>query len=315
MKKNLLLIMIVFLAGCAVNQSRNENINYNDLGSLNNAIKHNPKDFNLYIYRAKFYANNNMLDNAQNDYKSALQLSANNESVKKQYADFLCYKKMDQYSASVFYSDLIKNESSPIDVYIDYATCENMVGNTDGAIDLYVKALGFNNPPLSAYKGIVDIYMKQGNFAIANYYAELYKGPQNEELLKMQIDTLSNLLMSKQKINNRADLELQLSNLKKQYSLMSGNNVSYVPESKNYSPIVVTDVPVNDSTTKKIEPDTKQFGERVKKDPSGRQYIVVLPSETLYRIHVYTKVPVNTLEKLNNIKNSTIKTGDKIFIN
>lgn len=324
MKKSLLFVLVVSLFGCAVNKPQNTNVNSNDINALNNAIKQNPKDANLYLSRAKFYTNNNMLDNAQNDYKSALQLAPSNNNIKMQYADFLCYKKGDQYSASVFYSELVKSESTSIDTYLNYANCENNVGNVDGAIDVYVKALGLNNPPLSAYKGVVDIYMKQGNFAIANYYAELYQGIPTEESLKMQIDTLSNLLMSKQKINNKAELELDLSKLKKQYNDISGNKYNVTPVS-SIKPLVAVEQPINvtpvntqikASTTSKVLSDSSAAaGDRVKVDSSGRKYIVVAPNETLYRIYVYTKVPVSTLEKLNNLKNVTIKSGDKIFIN
>ncbi|MDD3265954.1 MAG: hypothetical protein PHC75_02090 [Burkholderiales bacterium] len=324
MKKSLLFVLVMSLFGCAVNKSQNNDVNSNDINALNSAIKHNPKDANLYLSRAKFYTNNNMLDNAQNDYKSALQLSPSNNNIKSQYADFLCYKKGDQYSASVFYSELIKNESAPIDTYLNYANCENNVGNMDGALDIYVRALALSNPPLSAYKGVVDIYMKQGNYAVANYYAELYKGTPTEESLKMQIDTLSSLLMSKQKINNKAELELDLSKLKKQYNEMSGNKYNDTPVS-NIKPLPVIEQPINvtpvvntqvkSSIANKAVSDSSAVGDRIKVDSSGRKYIIVAPSETLYRIYVYTKVPVATLEKLNNLKNVTIKTGDKIFIN
>jgi LysM repeat protein len=50
----------------------------------------------------------------------------------------------------------------------------------------------------------------------------------------------------------------------------------------------------------------------VKQEPGIPAYHIVQPGETLYRIHVKYKVPLEKLRKLNNLKDNTIFVGQKI---
>lgn len=327
-------LFILCLTNCSFNKNtpNNEALELDSLQIINQQIDESPKDARLYLLRANIYISNNMFGQASQDYKTASQLSPSDNSIKIQYANFLCYKVRDINSSSMLYQQLESSSLEKPVVYTSYADCMASFGNEDDmATDLYLKALSYKSPPIGAYEGIISIYNKQGNYAIANYYAGLYDGIETEQSLNMQITALSNLLSSNQPIKNKAELTKKLDNLKSKFSSLyakinkveSQNTVQTSSPEQNKRVIIVDSSKVvkDHQTVRNVQgassnlsnsPD--DFTTRILHEKSGRKYVILKPGETLYRIHVYSKIPVDKLESLNKIKNNVVKVGDKIYL-
>lgn len=229
MKKILIILnACLFIVSCAITQEPSAVdmpivMNNPQFDAAVKEIKANPKNPNGYAARAQIYADNQILTSAQQDFITALKIAPSDISINKSYADFLCNKKHDMYSASLFYNRLVEIESDTYkkaNIYSDYANCASSSGQFDIALNLYGKALDGDNPPLSAYKGIVSLYDQQENYAVANYYAGLYHGTPTQESLSMQIRQLTKLIHSNPKINNIAELKQRLAKLEQQYDAM-----------------------------------------------------------------------------------------------
>ena len=354
-KNSLLVVLIVGLTGCSSffrsepKAANNENTtNNNSIENITNQISKNPQQVDLYINRANAYVGAGQLDNAQNDYKKALEIAPNNPEIQYKYANFLCGYKHDSYSAEIIYRKLLSSNNSLSEssqVYTDFANCiSNNSNNTDYAIDLYLKALSLDNPPATAYLGINSIYYKQGEYARAYYYISLYKSQENIEVLEAKLNDLNKLLSSNEKITNRNELRSRYDILSTDYYKLTGNK--FVPiASISEQPRLVTAETINNlnstgslveskelirkisvinnsdpATVSNLPPKAVEIKDsnstlRIMVDKKTKhRYVIVEQNETLYGIQRMSNVSVKVLEKLNNLKNGKIKVGDKIFI-
>ncbi len=224
MRNKLLCLITLVLIGCASTDGplvpvTEAEANKMPIKKLDAAIIKDPNNVYLHLARANYFAKNKSLDFAQEEYLIVLSMKPNDAGVELQYANFLCNRKYDLANASQFYVKALSGGDStlyPI-IYSDYADCLSATDNYDSARERYLKSLAYDNPPISAYIGIVNLYTTQKNYAMANYYAFLYTGPATTKSLEMQITALGNLLESDTNLENRSELKSKYSQLNTQY--------------------------------------------------------------------------------------------------
>lgn len=238
MKNTLISILTITLFGCATTYDLNTPIITEEQASkmtikdLNNAIVYQPQNVNLHLARADYFASTPSVDIAQEEYQIALNMKPNDSKIELKYANFLCNRKYDINSATPFYNKALNDTGDNelrSNIYSHYAYCMAATEKYATALDLYQKALGYENPPLSAYIGIVALYTKARNYPMANYYASLYDDKPTDKSLEMQIGALRNLIDNNTDQTNHANLVAQYNNLNEQYDKLTGKKFADIP--------------------------------------------------------------------------------------
>ncbi len=259
-----LLVLIILIVGCAsLNQSQadqyyqqainfsNQGNNTAALNAVTNAIEKNP-NANYYLLRARLYSKLNKSDLAKADYQYLLGgTESNNLQLKAEYTNFLC--DSGNYNTAIYFFSMLDNTSikstNPAKFYDNFANCLVKAGKDDNAIDIYTKALSYDNAPFSSYAGISSLYAKQRNFPVANYYAQLYSGPDTNDSLQMKIKALSNLIANSN-YSDQDKLKSQLATLNSRYAQLAGSPASQAELNNNVAASQVAVKPNNNLINK-----------------------------------------------------------------
>ncbi|RTK93221.1 MAG: hypothetical protein EKK64_10595 [Neisseriaceae bacterium] len=237
MKNTLISILTITLFGCATTYDLNTPIITEEQASkmtikdLNNAIVYQPQNVNLHLARADYFASTPSVDIAQEEYQIALNMKPNDSKIELKYANFLCNRKYDINSAIPFYNKAFSNSDTKLQptIYSDYAYCLAATEKYGDALNLYQKALSYDNPPLSAYIGIVGLYTKALNYPMANYYASLYSGTPTAKSLEMQIGAVRNMIDNNSSPEDHANLVAKYNTLNEQYDKLTGKKFADIP--------------------------------------------------------------------------------------
>lgn len=76
-------------------------------------------------------------------------------------------------------------------------------------------------------------------------------------------------------------------------------------------------IPVTNENTISIvssSSNQKNIVSRIEQDPTGRNYIVIQPSDTLYSISRTAKVSVEQITRLNKLKSNNLPVGKKLYL-
>lgn len=340
MKNNLLLSQILIttgsfiLFGCATMSaqttqqyltSTKENLTINPqlaVESSTKVIQTGKPNAEAYYLRGLAYQRLNNFTASESDFQTALKIDQKNESYMVGYANLLCQEQ--NYTKAQIYYDQAYNQAKKLnhpltEIYIDNGDCLTTQNKLEPAIASYTNALADESAPVTAYIGIAHAYVLQENFPVANYYLDLYKGVPNKQYLQIKLVTLNGLIKTETKLNNREKIQQTINELKEQLGIKDNNQrqVSQIPVTNkiaNSTPTVTITVK---NTANKVIPatNTSGFSNRIKTTADGRNYIIITAGDTLFRISINSKVTVEKLKQINNLKNNEVVTGSKLFLN
>jgi type IV pilus assembly protein PilF len=332
-------IIIASLYGCAIFSSTpltNEQLNTqvdNALANgtpesaiiiINQAIKSEPSNPSLFTERAKINTALQQITAASDDYQTAIKLAPKNASILNQYAIFLCQQKSINDANLIFQSAINQAESIFVaQVYTDWADCNAANQQIDDALANYTSALSYESAPYAAYAGITNLYVAQKNYPIANYYINLYQASPRPDELYLKITVLQSLSKTNLKPNDKNNLNQKLAEFKAQLleqfpnsteAQSLGTEKTSPTKTTAQAPLII---PVsNEKTTSAASSSSNQKDiiSRIEKDSNGHSYIIVQADDTLYSISRTTKVSINQITRLNNLKSNNLAVGKKIYL-
>lgn len=283
--------------------------------SANAIIKANNSNAEAYYLRGLAYQQLNNFAASESDFQSALKIDQKSESYMVGYANLLCQEQ--NYTKAQTYYDLAYNHAkqqkqSLTNIYINNGDCLTTQNKLDAAISSYTAALADESAPLNAYIGIAHAYVLQENFPIANYYLTLYKGVPNKQFLQIKLVTLNGLINTEAKLTNRVKMEQTINELKQQLGIYDDSLTikQKTPPTKNK--LIIT---TKSSTQNSQQQNNNNFDSRIKTDKNGKNYVLVEPGDTLFRISVNTNTSIDKLKMLNHLKGNEVVIGTKIFVN
>lgn len=291
---------------------------------VNQALKSDPNNATLFVTRAKINSALQQETAASDDYKTAIKLAPADASILNQYAIFLCQQKSINDANLTFQSALNQAESTfTAQVYTDWASCNAANQQIDDAIANYTSALSYESVPYAAYAGITNLYIAQKNYPIANYYISLYQAPLRPDELYLKITVLQSLSETNLKPSDKTKLNQKLAELKAQLLEQFPNSTEAQALSTEKTPQTKTTtqtpliIPVTNENTISIvsrSSNQKNIVSRIEQDPTGHNYIIVQPSDTLYSISRTTKVSVEQITRLNKLKSNNLPVGKKLYL-
>ncbi|WP_158649413.1 tetratricopeptide repeat protein [Aquella oligotrophica] len=275
-----------------------------------------------YHLRGLAYQQLNNFAASESDFQTALKLDQKNESYMVSYANLLCQEQ--NYTKAQIYYDQAYNQAKKLNhqltkIYIDNGDCLTTQNKLEPAIASYTNALADESAPVTAYIGIAHAYILQENFPVANYYLGLYKGIPNKQYLQIKLVTLNGLIKTEPKLTNREKIQQTINELKEELGIKD-NNQQQASQIAATNKITNSTAPVTivvKDTESKTTPatNTNNFNSRVKTAADGRSYIIITAGDTLFRISINSKVAIDKLKQINNLKNNEVVTGSKFFLN
>lgn len=180
------------------------------LDMLNYAIKLNPKQSEAYLERANlFYHHNERFENAINDYKKVIEIDNLDET---DFAEEIgtCYYKLgdyqkayEYYSKSIdclglkgdtlysmgkykealnIYNSILNNpDYNKSNVLYMIASCKENLGNKQGALQDYTKAINMGNPDYYYDRGLVYYNLKNYQKALQDFNLYISKVGESRE--------------------------------------------------------------------------------------------------------------------------------------
>lgn len=332
----LFVICILLLVGCATFGTKIDNEKYLNsardnlelapeltIESCSTIIRLDKTNPDAYYLRAMAYSKIGQQKKAESDFLLSLRLNQNNESAMTGYANLLC--SIEDYTKAQTYYDQAYNHAKQTGhnltmIYVYNGDCLTSQNKLDPAINSYTSALADESAPVTAYIGIAHAYLLQENYPIANYYLNLYKGPQTREYLQLELITLNRLLNSNIKLADKNKLEQMQALIKQQLKITEpGQPIAKPAETtisikKTNSAKTINPLEATSSTGK----ENLAFGNltpRVETTTNGKNYIIIKAGDTLFRISRDSNLSVEQLKEINHFKNNEVILGSKLFLN
>ena len=145
------------------------------LDRLITAKKADPDYRPVYDALGVTYQNLKQFDKAENNFKKALQLDADNSDSLNNYGQFLCdterAEEADQYFMKAASNPLYKTPELP---YTNAGICARLHQQQDRAAEYFNKALSFNPRIPPALLSMSEISFDKGNYPAARDYLKRY---------------------------------------------------------------------------------------------------------------------------------------------
>ena len=287
-------------------------------------IKIDPSNADAYYLRAMAYQKMNNPQMAESDFKQAIRLSSGNESYMISYANLLCTQQ--DYNKAQAYYDQAYNHAKQTGhyltmTYIYNGDCLTTQNKLDPAITSYTNALADESAPVTAYIGIAHAYLLQENYPVANYYLDLYKGTPNKQYLQLKLITLNALLKSGIKLADRNKLEQSRTLIKQQLGMTEPDqdkvidkpSIKVINLKETGTTKIITPLEAPSSNSKNLA--CNKLNPRVKTSKTGKNYILIQPGDTLFRISLDCNITASQLKQINHLKNNEVVLGSKLFLN
>ncbi|MEN9946096.1 MAG: hypothetical protein RLZZ293_482, partial [Pseudomonadota bacterium] len=165
------------------------------LDRANLAIKTNSNSPKAYMIRAMIDQQLGQTDDAEQDFKQAINLDKNYPEAYVNYAVFLCDQK--RYSeAMANFNRALTNPlyyTPEIGLY-SRGNCYFQQQQLESANRDYLNALNYKNPPADVFIALAKLHLTNNNYGLANYYINLYTGNQTASSLWLHIQILQGLI-------------------------------------------------------------------------------------------------------------------------
>ena len=131
------------------------------LQALNELLKTNPKDAELYNLRGRLFNRLKQFDNAIADFSQAIKIQSRNPDYHYNRGNSY-YAKQDYRRACDGYADAIKLKSDYVEAYTNRAACYRMLRNYDKALADYDKAISLRPKAPLSYLDRSQLYQIMG---------------------------------------------------------------------------------------------------------------------------------------------------------
>lgn len=177
-----------------------------------------------------------------------------------------------------------------------------------------MNALTDEKAAVTAYIGIAHAYVLQENFAVANYYLNLYKGPVTRQFLQIKLITLNGLINTNTELSDKTLVKQNINEIKQQLGITAPLKVNAAPLNNSQASILE---PAQTSVTKQnlTIPAGQKLGSRIRTAANGHDYIIIEQGDTLYRIAIDSNINMDKLREINHLKGNEVVNGNKLFLN
>ncbi|MFN3404954.1 MAG: AAA family ATPase [Cytophagaceae bacterium] len=194
-----------------------------NIQALREALKFSPDNVPLRLHLAETLTGNNMLDEAEEEYKHVLKLSPEQKKAKLGLAD-IYYKQQKYSTASVILEDIINSSSEAIELLL-YAKVLLKENSMEKAMEVYKLALE-KNPELTDEE--LDNNLRKPHLSVPDnedFVSEVERNSLPVEKPKINFDDVGGMQHVKEEINIKIIQPLQHAELYKAYGKKIGGGI------------------------------------------------------------------------------------------